>query len=254
MALGTMFTTGGYRLGIPAAEGGGEWRGNEPASMTLITDWDCTSLPDEGWAGFNDYDLVSDATGPQSPSGTFSNIYPLGWGGGDNPGLAEIGFTSYRTLYQCMYVKHSSNFQGHGSNVNKITHIWVGAVNHLFLNAAGNGSDSLIAQIRLQGIVAGGSHDGGTAGIYDNNSIELVRDTWNLLEVVAVSNTGSNLDGSVDLYVNGDLAAFCSGIEFETGGPLIDLEKLDPTWGGTGETVDAEMFIRFDHVYMSGKN
>ncbi|MDB4870290.1 MAG: hypothetical protein JWL97_1294 [Gemmatimonadales bacterium] len=237
--------------GTPSTATG--WRGHEPSGMTTISDQPFNSLPSNGWTGWFNYDLASDGTGPQSPGSAFENIYPAGWSGGGNPGLAEIGFNAYRTLYASMYVKHSSNFQGHTSGVNKIIHIWVGGLNHLFLNAAGNGSGPLVAQIRLQGIAGGGNFDAGTAGIYDNG-VELARGQWHLIEVVAVSNTGSNLDGSVSLYVDGLLAASCSGIRFEAGAPLFNTAKLDPTWGGIGGTVSSQMSIRVDHIYMSGKN
>jgi hypothetical protein len=221
--------------------------------MALISDQAFDSLPSNGWTGFYAYNLATDGTAPQSPMGVFENIYPAGWEGGGNPGLAEITFTNYRTLYLAMYVKHSANWQGHTSEVNKLVHIWVGGSNHLFLNAAGGGSDPLIAQIRLQGIVAGGSHDEGTGGIYDTG-VQMARDTWHLLEVVAVANTASNLDGSVDLYLNGDLVASCSGIEFEADGPLFGLVKLSPTWGGIGDSVTSTMSLRVDHIFMSGKH
>jgi uncharacterized protein YjdB len=249
---GTSAITVTAPLPPPPPGGGAGWRGKEPAGMTLITDQPFTSLPSNGWTGFFGYDLASDATGPQSPGGAFENIYPAGMAGGGNPGLAEFQFSGRKTLYVAMYVKHSANFQGHFTEVNKILHIWVGGTNHLVLNAAGSGSGALRGQIRLQGIAGGGNFDGGTAGVYDNG-VSLARGAWHLLELIAVANTGSNKDGSVSLYVDGVLAATCSGIEFEANGPSWNLVKIDPTWGGTGDRVTSAMSLRVDHIYMSGK-
>ena len=81
----------------------------------------------------------------------------------------------------------------------------------------------------------------------------VLRGQWHMGEMVAVSNTGSNKDGSADIYVDGVHAAGVSGIEFEAGGPLFNLVKEDPTWGGGGDVVQNTMSFRIDHIYMSGK-
>jgi hypothetical protein len=75
-----------------------------------------------------------------------------------------------------------------------------------------------------------------------------------MVEMIAISNTASNRDGSVDLYVDGVHAAGVSGIEFQAGGPTFNYAKEDPTWGGQGDVVQNTMSFRVDHIYMSGKN
>jgi len=232
---------------------GAVWRGNEPASMTTITDQPFTSLPSSGWTPYFSWGLASDATAPHSPSSVFEIVYPAGYNGGNSPGLAEFAINpNYRQIYVCMYIKYSSNWQGHLTAVNKIIHFWIGNSNHLVIVGAGSGTDPLTARISLQGIAAGGNQDGGATGTYES-PIQFVRGQWHMVEMVAVSNTGSNKDGSADIYVDGVHAAGVSGIEFEAGGPLFNLVKEDPTWGGGGDVVKNTQSFRVDHIYMSGK-
>jgi uncharacterized protein YjdB len=232
---------------------GAVWRGNEPASMTAITDQPFTSLPSSGWTPYFSWGLASDATAPHSPNSVFEIVYPAGYAGGNSPGLAEFAVNpNYRQIYICMYVKYSSNWQGHNSLVNKIIHFWVGSINRLVIEGAGSGNGPLTARISLQSIAGGGNQDGGTAGTYES-PIQFVRGQWHMVEMVAVANTGSNKDGSVDLYVDGVHAAGVSGVEFQAGGPLFNLVKEDPTWGGQGDVVQSTQSFRVDHIYMSGK-
>ncbi|MFL5489460.1 MAG: hypothetical protein ACJ8AJ_13360, partial [Gemmatimonadaceae bacterium] len=111
--------------------------------------------------------------------------------------------------------------------------------------------DPLYAEVYLQGIAAGGNA-GGTTGVY-TSPIEYKRGQWHHVEVVAVSNTGSNRDGSVTMWVDGVLASSATGIEFEAGGPTWTYLQLSPTWGGGGDRVTNDMWIRIDHMYVSGQ-
>jgi hypothetical protein len=222
--------------------------------MTTITDQPFTSLPSSGWTPYYSWGLATDAAAPHSPSSVFEIVYPAGYGGGNSPGLAELAINpNYRQIYISMYIKYSSNWQGHNSLVNKIIHFWVGSLNRLVIEGAGSGSGPLTARISMQSIAAGGNQDGGTTGTYES-PIQFIRGQWHLVEMVAISNTGSNRDGSVDLWVDGVHAAGVSGIEFQAGGPLFNLTKEDPTWGGQGDVVKATQSFRIDHIYMSGKN
>jgi hypothetical protein len=222
--------------------------------MTAITDQPFTSLPSSGWTPYFSWGLASDAAAPHSPSSVFEIVYPAGYAGGNSPGLAEFAVNpNYRQIYIAMYIKYSSNWQGHLTAVNKIIHFWVGSSNHLVIVGAGSGSGPLTARISLQGIAGGGNQDGGSTGTYES-PIQFIRGQWHLVEMVAVSNTGSNKDGSADLWVDGVHATGVTGIEFQAGGPLFNLVKEDPTWGGGGDVVKNTQSFRIDHIYMSGKN
>jgi uncharacterized protein YjdB len=254
----TITATSETKTGTAAITGivstGATWRGHEPASMTAITDQPFTSLPSSGWTPYYSWGLTSDAAAPHSPSSVFEIVYPAGYAGGNSPGLAEFAVNpNYRQIYIAMYIKYSSNWQGHLTAVNKIIHFWVGSSNHLVIVGAGSGSGPLTARISLQGIAGGGNQDGGSTGTYES-PIQFIRGQWHLVEMVAVSNTGSNKDGSADLWVDGVHATGVTGIEFQAGGPLFNLVKEDPTWGGGGDVVKNTQSFRVDHIYMSGKN
>ena len=239
---------------LPPPPPGTGWRGHEPSGMTQISDEPFTSLPSNGWTGYRSWGIVPDATAPESPSSVFEITYPAGYASGDTPGLAELAVNpSYKELYVSMYMKYSPNFQGERTGTNKIIHFLSGPStrNYAFIAGHGYGNGPLTARINLQGISAGGNYDNGTTGLYDS-PIDL-RGGWHLLEVIAISNTGSNLDGSVSLYVDGVLATSCTGIRFEAGSPLWNFVQESPTWGGGGDIATASMSIRIDHIYVSGK-
>ncbi|MFL5637769.1 MAG: Ig-like domain-containing protein [Gemmatimonadaceae bacterium] len=224
---------------------------HEPAGMTLISDQPFNSLPSNGWTGFC-CAMPLDPTAPRSPQKTIQFDYPAGFVSGSSPSQTDLPLSgNLRTLYVDMWIKFSPNWQGERTTMNKIYHLLPGNTNHVVIWANGVGSDPLYAGIYLQGIAAGGNA-GGATGVY-TSPIELVRGQWYRMEVVATANTGSNRDGSVTLWVNGVLAATATGIEFEAGGPPWTYLQLSPTWGGGGDRVTNAMWMRIDHMYVSGK-
>jgi uncharacterized protein YjdB len=235
----------------PPPPPGGGWRGHEPSGFTFLSDQPFNSVPSNGWIGYYTWGIVSDPTAPQSPNSVLEFNYLPGFTSGISPGQVDYQtIPNYRQVYVSMYVKLSSNWQGERtSGMSKIAFVGSGKV---VLRADGFGSGTLLAGIYLQGIVAGGTTDNGTTGIF-TSPIELVRGRWHLLEVLTVANTGNNRDGSVTLWVDGALASSATGIEFEVGGPTWTLVDEDPIWGGGSDVVTSAMSLRVDHIYLSGK-
>lgn len=244
----------GWTMPVAAAPSvqGPTWRGNEPGGMTFIADQPFTALPSNGWSGFSTWSIQSDS-GPQSAPGAFEIFYPQNYASGSAPGSAECGL-GFRTIYLCMYMKYSSNWQGEVTSMNKILYLLNNGVGRFILRSEGTGAGPLLAGLYLQGVAAGGNFDSGTTQV-STSSVPIPRGTWTMLEVIATSNTGSNLDGSASLYVNGAFAVGFSGIEFAAGAPVFDLIQVNPIWGGGGDLVSdpAGISIRYDHIYMSGK-
>jgi hypothetical protein len=203
---------------------------------------------------------VSDVAAPKSPNSVLEIVFPGGFPGGNAPGAVEKFIPNPTTLYMSAWVKYSSNYQGHNTSVNKIFHFWIndaaGAGNHLIIAAHGVGSGPLIPTISLQGIQGGGNNVGGTSGTYEANvvpSAQFIRGQWHKLEAIAIANTGSSANGSVQLFFDGVLVARCSGIEFVNTNNVWGDFTISPTWGGEGDTVINTMSLRIDHVYLSGK-
>jgi uncharacterized protein YjdB len=233
----------------------------EPAGMTKVSDRafnSTTAIYTAGEDGWWDSDsgqlaIVQDATAPKSPSNVARMVFEAGMGGGYAPSTLERGVGG-TTVYVAAWVKFSPNWQSHLSSVNKIIHMWINGANRLVITAASyDPTGPLTARISLQGIVSGGNNaDGGISGTYESN-VQFVRGQWHKIEVIAVANTSGASNGSVKLYIDGNLATQCSGIRFVTGAGSWDLISWSPTWGGTGDTVKATMYEYMDHFYISQK-
>jgi hypothetical protein len=74
-----------------------------------------------------------------------------------------------------------------------------------------------------------------------------------LIEVVAVGNTAGNKDGSIDVFLNG-VHVTSKAMQWETGSSTWGYFYYYPDWGGTGDTVPYNMWLDWDHAYVSGKN
>lgn len=231
---------------------------NEPAGLTLQSDrpFDRTvpsyGPSENGWWD-NGIEITTDATAPKSPGSVGRISFPAGFGGGSSPASAEHHGLDLTTLYVKTWVKLSSGWQSHASGVNKILHLWINGANKLVITGAGYVADGPItARISLQGIVAGGNTEAGASGTYESTA-ELKRGQWHQLEVIAVANTAGRTDGSVKLFVDGALAASCSGIQFVGADGTWDMVQWSPTWGGTGDTLAAAQAMEMDHTRVSGR-
>jgi uncharacterized protein YjdB len=232
----------------------------EPPGMAPIADRAFNSTTssygpgENGWwdSGNGALSIIQDATAPKSASNVARMTFNGGMGGGYAPSTLERQ-VSGTTIYAAAWVKFSPNWQSHLSGVNKMFHFWIGGGNKLVITAAGYvPTGPLTARISLQGIASGGNNnDGGVSGTYES-TVQFVRGQWHKVEVIAVANA-SGANGSVKLYVDGVLAAQCSGIQFASGSPSWSLVSWSPTWGGTGGTVLATMYEYVDHFYLSSK-
>src|SRR5690606_25031690 len=118
----------------PPPSSGGEWK-NEPAGMTLVTDYGFPPLDGE-WryqrqdapGGTQGYiQIAKDATAPLGPD-VLEFVFPQGFtAGGYSPGAMRppsIG-SGRKELYWGFYWKASPEWQNHSSNINKILFGWM---------------------------------------------------------------------------------------------------------------------------------
>jgi uncharacterized protein YjdB len=227
---------------------------NEPAGMTLIAQRSFNGLNEAPWIdSFNaNASFISDSSAPRSPTGILRATYPAGFAGGSSPvGNSYVNFAGKRTLYVAFWSRFSANFYGHGSNVNKMAYFYTPAFSGLFvLVANGAGTNPLKPEIRFQNTISDG-----TSNLLPNlvPTATIPRGQWNLIEVVAVGNTAGNQDGSIDVYVNG-VHVTSKAMQWETGSSTWGYFYYYPDWGGTGDTVPYNMWLDWDHAYVSGKN
>jgi Bacterial Ig-like domain (group 2) len=240
----------------PPSGGGPVWRGNEPSGMTSIKERSFSSLTeDASWSALESpgASIATDGTAPHSPSGTLHFNYPAGFAGGSSAANSETSVGSYRVFYFCYWIKHSSNWQGHNTGISKHGYVWMGN-NPLFVyEAEGAGSGPLSTRMALQGVVAQPNGD----GWYGQNlvpSATFTRGQWDYVEILLTGNTSGTADGAMDVYLNGVHVSHWTNIQYSSGTTQWNLFRIYPVWGGIGDVVNADQYLAWDHVYMSGKN
>lgn len=233
------------------------WRGNEPSGMTPVSDRQFNSLAEGSWWTMRapGATIVSDATAPQSPSNVVQFNFAAGDVGGVSPEFTELSHTGYRILYICYWVKHSANWQGHLTGINKHGYVWHNTTNpYFFYSSEGAGSDPLHLRIALQSVAVQPNADGWYPQNVDATKT-FTRGSWDLVEMVITGNTANTTNGSMDFYLNGTLVSRYTGIRFHaTAETRWDFTRIYPVWGGAGDMVARNMGLSFDQFYISGKN
>ncbi len=233
------------------------WRGNEPAGMTSISDRQFNSLAEGSWWTMRapGAAIVTDATAPQSPSNVVRFNFDAGDQGGVSPEFTELSHTGYRVIYISYWVKHSSNWQGHLTGINKHGYVWHNTTNPYFVfTSQGAGSEALKLRIALQQVAVQPNANGWYTQNVDATK-SFTRGSWDLVEMVITGNTANTTNGSMDFFLNGTRVASYTGIRFHaTALTKFDFTRIYPVWGGAGDTVVSNMGLSFDQFYVSGKN
>ncbi len=236
---------------------GGTFGGNinEPAGLTLISTRMFDAKIESGWLDRGDaaFSIQPDAAAPLSPGSVGQALFRAGMAGGSGPinVRREINTLNYHTVYLRFPFMVSSNWQGHSTGVNKIFFIWIGAQPRVFFRMMGSGSGALLPRINLQNDPL----DVGTLAGNVDATKAIVRGRWHDVEILMQSNTSGNADGIVKLWVDGVLVTSYSNIEFAsaTESHIWETVSWNPTWGGWGDTVVADMWQRIDSCYISGR-
>jgi len=157
----------------------------------------------------------------------------------------------YTQLYVSFWVKLSSNWQGHGSEVNKIGFVWLHGNPCVFFVPTGTGSGPLEPMIWLQNIPTGGQRLPANL-----NPVEFTRGGWHRWELVLVVNTGDLANGEAHWWIDGVKVGEYRNIEYGTSAESKfwgDELSWRPIWGGVGDAVTQTMYMWMDHYYVSGK-
>ena len=224
---------------------------NEPAGYTQITNQPWNSLPSNGW--YVDSGTVvytTDATAPESPSGIVRANYPQGTSDG-SPWKAEIPFTGVREIYWRTVFKHSTNFQGHDTGVNKMAYIRMNDQPMVAIEAIGVDAEDLIPQVVLQGVPQGETRYAPNLG----PSGVAARGVWHTMEIQMVSCTSGVANGIIRVWLDGTQTAEYTNVQMGTTGQggTFALAEQYPLWGGQGDSVISAMTLDYDHTYISGK-
>lgn len=224
---------------------------HEPAGMSLLVERAWNALSENGWYDDNTpskYAIVQDAGAPKSPANVGQQTYPAGMGGGGSPAVAEKGIGSKQTIYISYWVKLSSNFVGHGSDVNKQIFVWTANQPAVYTTAQGSGSGCLRPEVHTQGT--------GETKNYEPNLVAnacFTRGVWHRWEIVMTLNTAGGANGKLDYWLDGVKLGSFSDVRYNSGSGAWNLFQFSPTWGGIGGSVPAAQYIWIDHLYISGK-
>jgi hypothetical protein len=253
--------TGPGQGGAPVVAG----HTNQPAGMRLVTNRAFSSKAKtsrdragaEGWdpieGRYANFSLVSDPTAPASKSTVGQYLYPAGFKGGTSPANAQIAFAiPAKTLYLSLWVKLSSNFQGHRSSTNKMFFLWIAGGQRFFLSAEGAGSNALIPEVRLQGKIPD-KRPRLMPNMARNVSIQ--RGKWQHWELVVTANTPGRSDGVVQWWIDGTLITDYRDMAILNSRESQQWTQFQwsSTWGGGNDVVNQNMYLQYDHVYISAK-
>ena len=253
---------------------------NEPAGFVRISDrdWSCKAAADsdrgpctgspahgsQGWDGvesrYGNLQIVSDPTAPKSGPMVAQMKYPAGMTAGRAPGTAQLPIKTSplpRQLYVSFWAKTSATFSGNQSNTNKTIFLWLaGAGNRVFLSMEGGFSNPLYWTVRYQASTASGANPAPRLGHVNKAAALVTRGQWQRIELVQTLGTPGGKNSSVRLYVNGVLVTTADNVDLIGPGENIagfNQVQWSPTFGGGGAAVPHDMYLWFDHVYVSGK-
>ena len=225
---------------------------NEPIEFTKITERSFSGYG-EGWfeQGNDNFSIVQENSAPRSPKLVGRITYPVGFEGGYEPAKTGYSKFSSKKLYVSFSIKHSDNWQGHPSGVNKI----------LFItdSSTGGGGDPMYFllngttsnyhfEIRKQGSL-------GSENFSQNISpVSITPGDWVNIELLLVMNsTPGKSDGEAHLWVNGQKTSEHTAVLWSDGNCTWDSIRWEPIWGGIGDSIREKIMMYVDHIYVSGQ-
>lgn len=235
----------------------GQWRGNEPAGFTELTDRQFLQTTELGWGSQSLYGTFSVESGHDSPSGDAQvgvMSYPSGFPGGQSPG--NTWYTPSpkpMDLYACFYHKISTSFEASANGANKVMFIvdhtsTNGGGDPFYLNMKAMTATTYQYEGRQQGPVK-------TQNFSTNLASEVVnKDEWALVEVLLrAQNSAGSSDGEIHIWVNGTKTTEHTDVEWSPAGAArTHSTKWDPVWGAIGQTSTGAFYQYMDRFYVSG--
>jgi hypothetical protein len=238
---------------------------NEPPGMKRLTEtgFNCVNGCGEWGAWDQQYGnaatVAADLNAPKSPSA----IVQMNYTPALRPGWAPMSFApkqgslpEVQTIYVAIWLKLSSNYQGHSSGVNKVLHFFThgeSSNNIAIFNIRGGGSEPLVPGFLFQRLatVPREINLDAPPGI-----CTVHRGQWAHYEMVLESNTPGVPNGVATLWMNGSKCVEKRNVTFVAHGQINKWEQVwwSPTWGGAGGPRPATSFYeQVDHLYVSGK-
>jgi hypothetical protein len=229
---------------------------HEPAGFTVLTEHYFNTVSNDDGAGTGVWNsngglsIVSDPTAPKSPSSVGEFEYPAGFHAGSAPGSIEFDDLGGATqLYLSFWMKLSANFQGEGSETNKVGFVWINSQPAVFFSNEGSGSGPLLPTIRYQG-------NGGESREYFRQNAgthqAMTRGQWRRWEIVLIANSGGQANGVIRWWIDGQKVGEYTDVRFRTAAQPFQYMFLQPIWGGVDGTVTSTQHLWIDHLRISG--
>jgi hypothetical protein len=230
--------------------GGGS--SHEPSGYATFTERSFTARDDAGWS-YNEssnFRIVEDTSAPAACCSVAEARFPRGFEGGRSPLVTWHTAPRINEIYISFHMKVSSNWQGHGSGVNKLGFVWIHDDASVYFSAQGSGSSALRPRIRLQDVPGGSTNLAANAG-----DPEIERGKWHHWEIQLVANTPGRPDGVARLWLDGELVTDYRDVTYSGAGQTNEWQAVYwyPVWGGMGETVREDMSLFIDRYYASGR-
>lgn len=215
------------------------------------------ALDETGWDddhyNTGNMSLAAALDAPKSAPSIVSIKYPKGFGNGGAPvDCFKTLPSKVRTIEIDIWLKFSSNFVGHDSQVNKVIFIGAppqeGGSGPVYLGAIGQGSQTLSPEVRMQGT-------GGTYNLTPNirPAASIPRGVWTRWRTRITGNNPGASDAVVDWWINEEKVGSYAGERIMSGDCVFSTLALAPNWGGLGGSVPADQFLYLDHLIIRGK-
>jgi len=234
---------------------------NEPSGSAQISDHRFDVINGDGWTCYcANVRSVQDPTAPLSPSAVGQWTFDQGMSGGISSGNYYKSVPNLKEVYFGYWWKPSNPWQGHSSNVNKISFIAGHTAGNFVMEMFGppGGPYRLMSVLEFSTsnghLPASFGDDPGSRGLFPNvggGGISLGQ--WYRVEVyLKHSTTPTSRNGIVRWWLNGVLVGSHTSVNFSSG-PWTEFQ-LNPTWGGTGQTKSQTDYYWYDHVHLSAPN
>lgn len=233
--------------------------GTPPTGFSTVLDHQFSGATEDNYITTGNYSFTTDGTAPYSASDVMQMLYPAGSGGGEafgnhyRSGDPVAMATNRKSAVYDLYLKPSTNFQGHDTNINKLIFTKVPRSSDsqfapiLYFQLFGKDAGDLNFRVNTQDDGPGQDYSLGANVAGQNTTCP--RNSWTWIRVQITLNTGSNSDGIVRLWKNGVLVAEYTNIMFSTSSTkTICYPQWSATWGGSGDTVAENFHLWWDHT------
>jgi hypothetical protein len=246
---------------------------NEPAGLTRVFEHDFAVIPNgsngaagSDWlveGGSSNLSIVTDGSATGGDANCLRTRFPNGQSSGEAPVNVNVdtqdGGSSRRTeqYFSLWFMIEGSNYEnqavgtkfgffGYGESAST-------ALNEGFLVLVGAGTQQIMSSMRLEFWQQNNVSRELSRNVGSGNPV--VCGVWNHLELVMIANTVGSSNGEFHMWVNGVKTHQYTNVVYRTASASLGFRawKWNPTWGGIGGTKTRDDYVRFAHVYLSGK-